>query len=109
MEGKEVKKLIKAKGFTYRSIANTIGESEMNLHYMLSAADVKSGTLERIASAMGEDVSYFYGKQPIYSLEDYAALAEQRREIACLHDLLNTKDSLIESLRNQLALVKNGK
>ena len=109
MSGEEVKKLIKVKGFTFRSIAETIGESEMNLHHMLSAKDVKSGTLERVAKAMGEDVSYFYGKQPIYSLEDYAKVVSQQQEIAYLRALIATKDELIASLREQIKALKNGR
>ncbi len=109
MTGEEVKKLIKAKGFTFRSIANAIGESQMNLHHMLSAQDVKSGTLERVAAAMGEDVSYFYGKMPIYSLEDYAKVVAQQQEIAHLRILLTAKEELIASLHEQLKTLKNGK
>lgn len=109
MTGEKVKELIKAKGFTFRSIADAVGESQMNLHHMLSAKDVKSGTLERVAEAMGEDVSYFYGKRPIYSLEDYAKVALQQQEIAYLRGLLATKDELIDSLYEQIKVLKNGR
>lgn len=109
MTGEEVKRLIKAKGFTYRSIADAIGETPMNLHQLLSSKDVKSGTLERIAVAMGEDVAYFYGKKPIYSLEEYVKVAAQQQEIAYLRDLVAAKDELIESLREQIKSLKNGR
>lgn len=109
MTGEKVKELIKAKGFTFRAIAEAIGESQMNLHHMLSAKDVKSGTLERVAEAMGEDVSYFYGKRPTYSLEDYAKVASQQQEIGYLRALVATKDELIVSLREQIKTLKNGR
>lgn len=109
MTGEEVKKLIKAKGFTYRSIADAIGETPMNLHQLLSSKDVRSGLLERIASAMGENAAYFYGKKPIYSLEEYVKVASQQQEIVYLRDLVTAKDELIESLREQIKTLKHGR
>lgn len=109
MTGEEVKKLIKAKGFTYVSIARALGMTNVNLHQLLLSKNVTSGTLERIAAAMGEDVAYFYGKKPIYSLEEYVKVAAQQQEIAYLRDLVATKDELIESLREQIENLKNGK
>lgn len=98
MTGKDVRKKIKERGFTYRKIAQIIGESEPNLQNLLNAADVKSGTLERIAAAMQVNVAYFYNEQPIFSLVDFVDFEATKREIILLRQLLNEKDLRIEEL-----------
>lgn len=98
MTGDRVRQKIKEKGFTFHSIAQAIGESDANLRCMLLVKDVKSGTLERIAKAMGENVSYFYEEHPVFSIEEYAAIYSLKKENALLKQLLNDKERTIELL-----------
>lgn len=98
MTGEIVRQKIKEKGFTFHSIAQAIGESDANLRCMLIVKDVKSGTLERIARAMGENVSYFYEEHPVFSIEEYAEVHSLKKENAMLRQLLNEKERIIELL-----------
>lgn len=101
MTGEKVRRKIKEKGYTFHSIAQAIGESDANLRCMLIVKDVKSGTLERIAQAMGENVSYFYEEHPVFSIEEYAAIYSLKKENALLKQLLNEKERTIELLLSQ--------
>lgn len=60
MTGQELKsKLIKA-GKSQKDIAELLGVTAQSLSSVLSAKDVRSGTIEKIASAIGVDMSFFY-------------------------------------------------
>lgn len=98
MTGDRVRQKIKEKGYTFHSIAQAIGESDANLRCMLIVKDVKSGTLERIAQAMGENVSYFYEEHPVFSIEEYAEIHALKKEVVLLRQLLNEKERTIELL-----------
>ena len=98
MTGDKVRQKIKEKGYTFHSIAQAIGESDANLRCMLLVKDVKSGTLERIAQAMGENVSYFYEEHPVFSIEEYAEIYSLKKEVLMLRQLLNEKERTIELL-----------
>ena len=45
-------------------VAEKIGISLQNFSAMLAREDVRTSLLERVASAIGEPVSYFYGEAP---------------------------------------------
>ena len=98
MTGDKVRQKIKEKGYTFHSIAQAIGESDANLRCMLLVKDVKSGTLERIAQAMGENVSYFYEEHPVFSIEEYAEIYSLKKEVLMLRQLLNEQERTIEIL-----------
>jgi transcriptional regulator with XRE-family HTH domain len=62
MTGQELKaKLIEA-GKTQKDIAEILGVTAQSLSSVLSAKDVRSGTIEKIAKAIGVNVSYIYGE-----------------------------------------------
>ena len=98
MRGDKVREKIRAKGYTYHAIAQAIGESDQNLRSMLSVADVKSGTLERIAAAMGENVAYFYNEQPIFTLVEYVEYESCKKENTMLRQIIEDKNRIIELL-----------
>lgn len=61
MTGKEVKAKIKAKGYKYAEVARVMGRSKQNFAMLVrNDAPVSTTTLEMIARAIGEPVSYFY-------------------------------------------------
>lgn len=64
MTGKQLKDLIAKQGVQALAIAKKIGISPQALSSTFKAADVKSGTIERIAEAMGVKMSYFYPDTP---------------------------------------------
>ena len=60
MTGKELKDKLAKQGIPASAIAEKIGISPQAINSTFKAADVKSGTLERIAYAIGVDMSFFY-------------------------------------------------
>lgn len=45
-------------------VAERIGVSLQNLSAMLAREDIRTGLLEKIAAAIGEPISFFYGETP---------------------------------------------
>jgi transcriptional regulator with XRE-family HTH domain len=99
MTGTHLRKKIRAKGFTFQQIADAIGESKQNFSRILSTDNIKTETLERIAAAMGESVSYFYNEQPIFTLMEYTEYESRKRENELLRQIIRDKEALIEELR----------
>jgi transcriptional regulator with XRE-family HTH domain len=69
MIGSEIKEKIKAKGFTLRYVAEKMGTTPQNLQQLLRAdMHVNSDTMERVARAIGEPISYFYEEEELILL-----------------------------------------
>ena len=94
MTGAHLRKKIRAKGFTFQQIAEAIGESKQNFSRILSTDNIKTETLERIAAAMGESVSYFYNERPIFALAEYT-------ENELLRQIIRDKEALISELTSK--------
>lgn len=60
MTGQELKKKISQQNVSALAIAKKMGISPQALNSTFNAADVKSGTLERIADTLGVGMSFFY-------------------------------------------------
>lgn len=99
MTGKQVRKKIRDKGFTYRAVAQAIGESDQSFRNLLMSDNIKTGTLERIATAMNENVAYFYNQQPIFTLVDYVEYEARKKENELLRMIILEKERLIEELK----------
>lgn len=63
MTGQQLKLKILEIGKTQKFIADALGVSGQSLSSVLSAKDVRSGTIERIAQALNVPVSLIYGEQ----------------------------------------------
>lgn len=98
MTGDQLRKKIKSRNRSYKSVAEAIGETPQNFQNMLNASDVKSGTLERIAKALGEPVSFFFEELPIVSLEDYADYIALKKENEMLLHLVRKKEEELRQL-----------
>lgn len=106
MTGEQLRKKIKSKRRSFKSVAEAIGETPQNFQNMLNAADVKSGTLERVAEALGEPVAYFYEELPIVTMEDYAEYIALKKENEMLQKMVAEKENhlreLLTTLRSKL-------
>lgn len=106
MTGEQLRQKIKSKRRSFKSVAEAIGETPQNFQNMLNAADVKSGTLERIAEALGEPVAYFYEELPIVTMEDYAEYIALKKENEMLQKMVAEKEDhlreLLTTLRSKL-------
>lgn len=60
MKGGEVKSILRENGYVLSDIALKIDKSPQNLDGQLKTDDIKSGLLESIVQAIGEDMSFFY-------------------------------------------------
>lgn len=60
MTGDRVKEILDELGLSQRSVAKKINESPQKLSAALQSEDVRSGLLEKIVEAIGEDMSIFY-------------------------------------------------
>lgn len=106
MTGEQLRQKIKSKRRSFKSVAEAIGETPQNFQNMLNAADVKSGTLERVAEALGEPVAYFYEELPIVTMEDYAEYIALKKENEMLQKMVAEKENhlreLLTTLRSKL-------
>ena len=60
MDGEKIKRIIKENGFSLVEIAAALGMSKQNFSMLLKGDNIKSGTMEDIARAMGKPVNFFY-------------------------------------------------
>ncbi len=60
MTGEELKRKIKEAGSSQKELAELLGVTAQSISSILSAKDVRSGTIEKIAEALGRPVSYFF-------------------------------------------------
>ena len=102
MTGEQLRQKIKATKRSLRSVADAIGESPQNLQRILNSADVRTGTLERIAEALNEPISYFYEELPIVSMEDYAEFVALKKENEMLTRMLEEKTEYLDKLISKL-------
>src|SRR5665647_33005 len=59
MRGDQVKKILVESGFVLKDVAEILGESPQNFQSMLSAVDIKTGVLEKIAKAINKNLYFF--------------------------------------------------
>ncbi len=64
MNGKQLKlQLLKIEP-TLVEVANKLGVSKQNLDSKLSASDIKTGLIERLAAIYERPISFFFGEEP---------------------------------------------
>lgn len=62
MRGDQVKKILTEGGYILKDVAEALGESPQNFQSMLSAIDIKTGVLEKIAKAIDKNLYFFIDK-----------------------------------------------
>lgn len=86
MSGTELKEMLAKTGIPQVEIANRLGVLPQSLSNWFNAADVKTGTLERLSEVLGLSIAWFYGQE----------MREQTNEQ--LLSLLRDKDKQIDRL-----------
>jgi transcriptional regulator with XRE-family HTH domain len=108
MKGKTVKEILKRNNIALNELAERMGVSPQNLQSMLRAADIKTGTLERIAEATNKSLYFFYKQSQGITGEDYSAILEKEKPISTNESeflaLLKKKDEQIDRLLTLLEL-----
>lgn len=85
MKGALVKDILLSNGYKLKDIADLMGETPQNLQAMLKVEDIKTGVLERISSAIGKSITFFFNEKNIDVLED----AKMNNDIVQYVDRLN--------------------
>ena len=62
MTGNRLKEILYEKKVSQSHVAKLLGVSQQSFNQMLAAADIKSSLLERIAEALGENISVRTGE-----------------------------------------------
>lgn len=60
MKGQEVKEILQSNGYLLKEVATSMGETPQNFQAMLKVEDIKTGVLERIASAIDKNIMFFF-------------------------------------------------
>ena len=63
MTGKNLKELIDALGISQRKLAEQMGVTPQTISAILTAKDVRTSTIERIASVTNMPISYFFKEE----------------------------------------------
>jgi len=110
-ERNRTQKNLRDSGFSISQIARTLETSQQNLNSALSAEDVKSGTIEKLAFATGKPVSFFYGESPgsaTASGDGSTAVAGNRNNVNSERfvQLLAKKDEQIDRLLSIIETLK---
>lgn len=78
MTGEELKDLLQEEGTSQSELARKLGMSQQAFNQALKVADVKSGFLEKIASALGKDMSFFYQAVGVVQIGDNSTYNNQQ-------------------------------
>ena len=105
MTGKELKLKIDALGITQRSLAEQMGVTPQTVSAILTAKDIRTSSLERIAQVTNKPMSYFYGEtnnaQAVVSGDSSIAAINSNvnsSEVELLKKLLEEKERIIKIL-----------
>lgn len=106
MTGEEVKRILLKRGYTLKAVAQKMGETPQNFQAMLKVADIKTGVLERIGKAIGENVFVFFNSDETLELPSDISDKEKfaiekgmvvftNEEVEMYKDLFNKNEELI--------------
>lgn len=95
MTGKELKVKIDALGITQRSLAEQMGVTPQTVSAILTAKDIRTSSLERIAQVTNKPMSYFYGEA-----DNAQAVASGDSSIAAINSNVNSSE--VELLKKLL-------
>lgn len=104
MEGKKIKEFLVGKGVTAVDIARRLGMSQQAFSSLLSSDNVKTGTLESVAKALGISPAAFYtgensGTAVVNHAERSTVIGKQETAgLAALERQLDVKDGQIDRL-----------
>lgn len=118
MNGEVIKRKLAASGHNIAEVAKLLGMSRQNLSQSLSSQDVKTGLVEKISTAIGMPVSYFFSEDNasnVVASGDYSAASVHgdatvststdvevlQERIKSLQELVNEKERTIKILMNK--------
>lgn len=103
MEGKTLKRKIVELNKTQKELSELLGITAQSVNAILSAKDVRSGTIERIAKVLNVPAGYFFGDEPKNN-----AVASGEKSVAAINSHVSslTSDAVLqERVKSLEALV----
>lgn len=97
MTGQVLKTILKQSGLSFTEISKRLDISPQNLQMYFKAQDVNTSTLERLAEALGKDISWFYSGEP-FGVQPSSISVNMNDENAALVAQLREKDEQISRL-----------
>lgn len=97
---KLIRDIAKEKQISIRSVAQTAGISESQLHHLIKIGSTNTHTLESIAGALGVPVGIFFDNH-LSPSEENTRIMELEKENASLRELLAEKERTIKILMNK--------
>lgn len=98
---KLIRDIAKKKGISIRSLAQSAGVSESQIHHLVKIGSTNTQTLETIAGALGVPVGTFFGSSPAEIQQKENLILELKKENALLRELLEEKERTIKILMNK--------
>ena len=90
MNGKELKLKIDALGITQRSLAERMGVTPQTISAILTAKDIRTSSLERIAQVANKPMIYFYGET-----DNAQAVASGDNSVAAIQSTVTQGDCAV--------------
>jgi len=103
MEGKTIKQKLLELGIAQLELANKLGTTPQSLSSILHAKDVRSGTIEKIASALNLPLSYFYGETEIGT----HAIATGNKAVAAVNSTITDLPQSVQVLEERVKSLEN--
>ena len=91
MDGKKFQKKLREMGVTQLEVAKILGVTQQSVSAMVKTNSIKTTTLEKIAQAIGKDISIFFSESEL----------QRAQEIENLKRVRNEKDAQIKKLQEQ--------
>lgn len=107
MNGQDVKEKIRQTGKKFNEVAEEMHVTPQSLQKIFNSDDVRTGTLERIADAMGVPVTYFYDESTNGNINASSGAMvanrdvnnnSEKRSVLVSAEQLSTKDKQIDRL-----------
>ena len=102
MDGEVLRKKIKETGIPIAEVARLIGQSRPNLSQALTVKDVKTGLVEKLASALRLPLSYFYGEDA-----GTHAIANGDKAVAAVNSTISDTPQNVKVLEERVRSLEN--
>ena len=98
MNGRELKERVELLGVSQRKLAEMMGVTPQTINAILTAKDVRTSTIERIAIVTGKPISFFFG----HGHEAQNAIASEANSEAAIQSTVSQGDSAVLQERVKL-------
>ena len=98
MTGNELKQIILSKGISLTEMSRRLEISPQHLNQALSAADIKSGLIEKVSKAIDTPIASIYG-------EPTTASKTSNKDVAVLEERINGLEKLLEEKERTIILL----